>query len=149
MIYKPSKSEWYRFDLSRSFKVKSDGAFGHLIYNFLLMFNSKLWPISGPLRHISLQNLSDLGRGLSRSSNVKCDGNKAIPIYDFLLVFNSTTWPNTALLRDISLEKLSGIEIVFSMSVKSNVIISLDSHIWSPITVTKTCATTSHIIRKP
>ncbi len=101
----------------RSLQVKSDGAVEHPIYYFLLMFYSNIWPISAPLQHISLQNLSDLDYDLSRSPKVKCDGAKAIPIYDFLLVFNSNIWPNSALLRDVSLQNLSDLEIDLSISL--------------------------------
>ncbi len=60
------------FDLIRSLKVKCDGGIGFTIYAFLLIFNSKLWPNSAPLRDISFQNLTDLDSGLERSlrSNV-------------------------------------------------------------------------------
>ncbi len=40
------------FDLSRSLKVKYDGGIGLVMYGFLLMFNSNLWPNLAPLRDI-------------------------------------------------------------------------------------------------
>ncbi len=39
------------FDLSKLLKVKYDGGFGYPIYDFLLLFNSNIWPA---LRDISL-----------------------------------------------------------------------------------------------
>ena len=36
----------FDFDLSRSFKVKSDNAVGHPIYYFLLMFNSNIYGLT-------------------------------------------------------------------------------------------------------
>ncbi len=36
------------FDLSRSLKVKCDGAIGLAIYGFLLMVNSSIGPILAP-----------------------------------------------------------------------------------------------------
>ncbi len=37
------------FDLSGSFKVKCHGVIGLVIYGFLLMRNSNLWPNFAPL----------------------------------------------------------------------------------------------------
>ncbi len=37
------------FDLSRSLKIKVDGAICLRMYDFLLMFNSSIWPNSNPL----------------------------------------------------------------------------------------------------
>ncbi len=54
-------------DLSKSLKVKSNGAVELPIYGFLLMFNGKLWLPSWDIR---LQNLNDLDCDLSRP-NVK------------------------------------------------------------------------------
>ncbi len=48
------------FDLSRSLKIKCDGAIGLPTYGFLLMVNSNIWPNSAPLRGVRLRNLSDL-----------------------------------------------------------------------------------------
>ncbi len=42
------------FDLSRSLKVKSNGAVRLLIYGFLLMFNSNIGPDLAPLRDMTL-----------------------------------------------------------------------------------------------
>ena len=72
-----------------SLKVKCDGAIGLLIYGFLLMFNSNIWPNTALLGDISLQNMSDLAFDLSRSLKVKSNGEIGLPIYDFLLVANS------------------------------------------------------------
>ena len=60
------------FDISRSLKVKYDTVIGLPIYNFLLVFNSSIWPNSASLRDISCQNVSDLNIDLSTSlkSNV-------------------------------------------------------------------------------
>ena len=44
------------FDLSRSLKVKCNGAIGLPIYGFLLMFNSNIGPKMAPLLDINLQN---------------------------------------------------------------------------------------------
>ena len=41
------------FDLSRSFKVKCDGGFGLPMYDFLLVFDSVIWPKSAALQDIS------------------------------------------------------------------------------------------------
>ncbi len=39
------------FDLSRSLEVKYDGAIldPHIIYGFLLIFNSNIWPNAAPV----------------------------------------------------------------------------------------------------
>ena len=44
-------------DLSRSLRVKSDGAIGLNIYGFLLMLNSNIWHIMAPLQDISFASL--------------------------------------------------------------------------------------------
>ncbi len=59
------------FDLSRSFKVKCDGGFGLPMYDFLLVFDSVIWPKSAALQDISFWNLSDLDIDLSRSLKVE------------------------------------------------------------------------------
>ncbi len=41
-------------DLSRSLKVKYTGGIGLLMYGFLLMVNSSVWPNLAPLRDIRL-----------------------------------------------------------------------------------------------
>ena len=46
------------FVLSRSLKVKCDGAIGLSIYGLSLMFN--LWPNLAPLRDIRLRNVNDV-----------------------------------------------------------------------------------------
>ncbi len=48
------------FDLSRSLKVKCNGAVGLPICDFLLAFNSNTWPHSAPLEDMSLRNLSEI-----------------------------------------------------------------------------------------
>ena len=75
-------------DLSRSFKVKCEGVIGLLIYGFLLMFNSNIWPNTAHLRDIKLRNFGDLEFDLSRSIKVKSNGAVGLRIYDFLLVSN-------------------------------------------------------------
>ncbi len=72
------------FDLSRSPKVKCDGAIGLLIYDLLLMFNSNIRPTSATLRDINLRNFGDLNFKLSRSLKVKCDDGIGLPTYGFL-----------------------------------------------------------------
>ncbi len=59
MRYKVLNVGDLEFGLSRSLKVKCDGAIELLIYGFLLMFNSSIGPNSAPLQDIRLQNLSD------------------------------------------------------------------------------------------
>ena len=61
------------FDLSRSFKWKSDGVIGLPIYGFLYMVNSNIRPNSAPLRDMMLWNRSDLDVDLSMSLKVKSD----------------------------------------------------------------------------
>ncbi len=48
------------FGLSRSLKVLCDDVIGLSLYDFLLTFNSNLWPNSAPLQDIRLRNVSDL-----------------------------------------------------------------------------------------
>ena len=55
--------------------------------------------------------------------------------YKFVLVLNNNIWPNSALLRNISLQNLRAIEVDLSRSLRQNLIIPLDSHIWFPIAV--------------
>ncbi len=77
------------YDLSRSLKVKCDGAIGFPIYGFLLMLNSNIGPNYAPLRDIRLLNLGELDFDLSRSLKVKCDSAIGLPLYGFLLMINS------------------------------------------------------------
>ncbi len=55
------------FDFARSLKVKHDGGNRLPIYDFLLVFNSNIWPNSATLRDIRVQNLSDLDIDLPNS----------------------------------------------------------------------------------
>ena len=48
------------FDLSRSLKVKGNGAIKKSTYDFLLVNNSKYMPIYSILRDIVTQNMHDL-----------------------------------------------------------------------------------------
>ncbi len=66
-------------DLCRSHKAKSDGAVGLLIYDFLSVFKSKMWPNAPLLLDIRLRHLSDLKYDLSLSVKGRCDGAIAIP----------------------------------------------------------------------
>ncbi len=56
-----------------SVKVKCDGGIGFPIYDFLLVFDSNIWPNSAALRDtsIGLRNLSDLDIDLFMSLTVK------------------------------------------------------------------------------
>ena len=78
-----------------------------------------------------LRNLSDLDFDLSRSLKVKCDGVIGLPIYGFLLMFNSNIWPNSAPLLDISFQNLVDLDINLSRSLRSNVIVSTASFLYS------------------
>ena len=83
------------FDLTRSSKVKCDGAIGLSICELLLVSNSNTWRNSAPLRDISLQNWSDLDSDLSSSRKSHANRTDGHPIYNFLLMFNSSIWPNS------------------------------------------------------
>ena len=74
-------------DCSRSLKVKCDGSTRLPKYNFILVFNSNIWPNSAHLRDIRLLNLSDLEFDLSKSLKVKYDSVIGLPTYVFLLMF--------------------------------------------------------------
>ncbi len=82
------------FDLSRSLKVKCEGAIGLPIYGFLLMFHSNIGPNSAVFREIRLRNLGDLDFDLSKSLKVNSNGAVRLPIYGFLLIFNSNIMSN-------------------------------------------------------
>ena len=71
---------------------------------FLLMFNSNIWPFSPPSRDKRLHNMSDLDCDRSRPPKVKCGGAESLSWYDFRVVFNLKIWPNSSLLRYISLQ---------------------------------------------
>ncbi len=90
------------------------------------MFNSNIWPILSPSRHINLRNLGGLNCHLSRPPNVKCDGAKQSPYMISAGAFNSDILPIWAPLRDIGLPNLSDLDIDLSMSLRSNVITLLD-----------------------
>ena len=75
------------FDLSRSLKAKCEGAIVLPIYDFLLMFNSNIWPNTALLRDLRLQNFGDLDFDLSRSLKVKCNSAVGLSIYEFLLMY--------------------------------------------------------------
>ncbi len=98
------------FDLSRSLKVICDDVIGLPIYDFLLMFNSNLWPKSAASQDIRLRNLSDLEFDRLRSLKVNCDSAIELSIYAFLIMFNSNIWHNSAPLQDIRLQNLSDLE---------------------------------------
>ncbi len=105
------------FDLSRSLKVKCDGAIGLPIYGFLSMFNSNIWPNMAPLRnYIRLQNLGDLEFDLSRSFKFKSNCAFGLPIYDFLLVSNSNYISNSHRLG----VKATGKKISYLLSLGPN-----------------------------
>ncbi len=57
------------FDLTRSLRVKSDGAVGLSICDLLLVFNSNTWPKSVPLS--GLRNLGDLKIHIDLSRSLK------------------------------------------------------------------------------
>ncbi len=76
------------FDLWRTHKVKSDGPFTLLMYDFLSMFNTNIGPNSAPLRDTRFQNQSDLD--LQGSFNIKYNGTFELPIYDFLLLVKNS-----------------------------------------------------------
>ena len=95
-------------DLSKSLKVKYDGAIGILINGFLLMFNSNI----EPLQDIGFRNLSDLEFALSNSLKVKCDDAIGLPIYNFLAMVNGAqpcpalAWPALSTLSYLILSYL-------------------------------------------
>ena len=60
-----------KFDISRSMKVKVDGATGKPTYDFLFVNNSDYMPIISILRDIATQNMHDLEFDLLRSLKVK------------------------------------------------------------------------------
>ncbi len=68
------------FDLSRSLKVKCNGAIELPIYGFLLMVNSNIWPNTALFEIMSLENMSDLEFDLSRSLKVKSNGAFGLPV---------------------------------------------------------------------
>ncbi len=95
-----------------------DSRYGYMIsYSGLLV----------TLRHISLQNLSDLDFDLIRSPRVTCDGTVGLSVCDFLLVSNSNTWPNSVPFRDIKLWNRNDLDIDLSSLRKSNAIAPMDS----------------------
>ena len=78
------------FDLSRSPKVRCDIVIGlPIIYAFLLMFNSNIWPNSALLQDIRLSNLNGLDFDLSKSLTIKGNGVIGLSIYAFLLIYIS------------------------------------------------------------
>ncbi len=77
-----------------------------LPYGFLLMVNSNIWPNTGLLRDISLENMSDLEFDLSRSLKVKSNGAGGLPVYDFLLAPNSNYGSNLHRLGVIATRKI-------------------------------------------
>ncbi len=94
---------------------------------YILMFNSSIWPNSAPLRDIRLRNVSDLEFDLSRLINVKCHSKLYSPYMVFLLMFISNVWPNSALCQAIRLRNISDLDFEFSITpmVKSNGVIGL------------------------
>ncbi len=68
------------FDLSRSLKVKCEGATGLTISGFLFIFNTNIGTNLAPLREIRLQNLSELESDLSRSLKIKSNAAIRLPI---------------------------------------------------------------------
>ena len=53
--------------------IKSNSAVANPMLDFLLVFNSQIWPHGATLREISLQNLSDIDFDFSRSLKVVYD----------------------------------------------------------------------------
>ena len=62
------------FNLSRSLKVKVDGAIRKPTYDFLLVNDGEYMPICSILGDIATQNMHDLESVLSRSLKVEVNG---------------------------------------------------------------------------
>ena len=76
------------FDISRSLKVKEDGAIRKPTYDFLSVNNSKYVPICSILRDIATENRHELEFDLSKSLKVEVNVASTKPTYDVLLVNN-------------------------------------------------------------
>ncbi len=88
MKHKPSNSDWPWLWF---FTVKSDGAIGLPIYDFLVVFNSNIWPYVVSLSDTRLHNLCDRDtlNFQDDSSSDQFQVPFGLPIYEFLLVYNS------------------------------------------------------------
>ena len=87
MRYDFKSSVTSTLNFHRHLNVKCDGTIGFPIHEFLLVFNSNIWPNSAPLQDIKLQNLCDLDFNLSRALKVKCNDAIGLHIYGFLFMF--------------------------------------------------------------
>ncbi len=110
---KRSKSQWPSLWPFKVTQVKSDGAVGLPMHDFLLLFNSV---IHNPAFLLD-KKLNYLGFDLSRSFKVKYDSTVGFIIYDLPPVFNTDTWPNFVSLQDTSLQNLSGLDLTFHRSL--------------------------------
>ncbi len=107
--------------------MKCGCTIGFPIHEFLLVFNSKIWPNSAPLQDLRIQNLS--------RSLIKIDSTDRLPIYDLLLMIISNTWPNSAL-YEIWLQKLSHLDFELSQTFECEMWwYHWISHTWIPISV--------------
>ncbi len=70
-IIRSRKLSDLEFDFSRSLKVKSDGAVGLPMSDFIVVFNGNIWANCTSVWNVCLQNLSNLYFDLSRSLKVK------------------------------------------------------------------------------
>ncbi len=94
MRYKPLNPWAIDFDLLISMKVKSDGAVGVPIYDFLLKSNEQIYYLNHSFMRDKPSNLNEIdfwpfkvksdGVDLLISMKVKSDGAVGVPIYDFL-----------------------------------------------------------------
>ncbi len=130
------KSEWPWIGLSRSPKVKSDGAIGLLLYNSPIVFNRNKWPKVAPLQDISLSNPCDIDCDLQRSLKVKSNGVIGLSVYDFILLFTETyglTWLHI----EIHTFKIWDLQFDLSRSLKVKYNSAFGLHIYESLLVSK------------
>ena len=81
--------------------------------------NTYLWANSGPLREISIKNLSDLSLELSKPLKIKSSDKFGLHLYDFLLIFNINICPHSLPLGNTLLQNLSDLAFDVSRSFKA------------------------------
>ena len=145
MTFNPQSLSDLDFELTRSPKVKCDGAVGLSICDFLLVSNSNTWSNSGPLPDISLRNRSDLDSDLSSSRQSKVIASMDSPFMSSYLCL-IVTYGLTLLLY-----KIQGVEIWVSLTLTYKVTqgqmwwYHMTLHIWFPVDIYSNCMSTSHL----
>ncbi len=106
----------------------------------MLLFNSNILPISGPLRGIhaciKLQNLSDIEWDILRSIKATSDVAIVLPLYDFILVVKNKYGLNKLLYEILDFEVVVTLTLTFEGQSRYVIVYSTPHHVISHNLVT-------------